>query len=86
MKIEWDAEKDAANLTKHGISLAEAARMDWAGGVHEADGRLDYGEERLVLYALMAARMYACVYTYRAGVTRIISLRKANRREIRQHG
>ena len=86
MEIEWDAEKDAANRAKHGVGLAEAARLDWATAVEIGDTRRDYGEVRRCAYLYRGARLFVCVYTRRDGRKRIISPRKANKREERRHG
>jgi|GEM_PF-2496895 len=47
MKIEFDPTKDAINRDKHGISLGEAARIDWDNAVTWPDLRFDYGEDRM---------------------------------------
>lgn len=85
MEFEWDDAKDRANRAKHGLSLAEAARLDWANGRVEADLRADYGEDRFHIFALIAGRLHLCAYTVRGGKTRVISLRKANRQEVMRH-
>lgn len=85
MEFEWDDAKDAANRLKHGLSLAEAARLDWAGGEIERDPP-DYGEDRMIFYGPLDGRMVVCVFTLRRTVRRIISLRKANKRERIAHG
>ena len=46
------------------------------------DPRRDYGERRMIGYALMGERLYCVVFTERRDAYRIISLRKANNREI----
>ena len=86
MECDWDESKDAANRAKHGVSLAQAVRLDWTRGKDVMDLRADYGEDRIIRYARLDARLFACVYTVRSGRLRIISLRKANRREIRDYG
>jgi uncharacterized protein len=86
MDIEWDAEKDAANRAKHGVSLAEAAALDWNVGLTTQDVRKYYGEMRHIRYALLNGRLHSCVFTDRTGAIRIISLRKSNRREIKKYG
>jgi uncharacterized DUF497 family protein len=86
MEFEWDEAKDAANRAKHGLGLGEAARMDWARTVPAVDARADYGEARLIAYAPIDGRLHVCVYTLRGRKRRIISLRKANKREERAHG
>lgn len=86
MEFEWDAEKDAANQAKHGVSLAAAASLDWATVVYEIDQRYDYGELRYRAYVTMQDRLFTCVLTFRGSRIRVISLRKANRREERRYG
>ena len=82
MQIASDPSKDATNLAKHGVSLAHAERLEWHTLVCLPDTRRDYGELRMVGYALEGKRLYCVVFADRAGVRRIISLRKANDREV----
>ncbi len=85
MKITFDPGKSATNEAKHGISLAAADRIEWETlWALEASGA-DFGEVRMVGYAYIGLRLYCVVYTDRAEGRRIISLRKANRREIRKY-
>jgi uncharacterized DUF497 family protein len=86
MEFEWDEAKDAVNRAKHGLSLGEAARMDWTVGSNLVDLRQAYGEIRVTRFASLDGRLHVCVFTERNSRLRIISLRKANQREIRQHG
>lgn len=85
MEMEFDSRKDAANLAKHGVSLADAARLDWDTLWAMDDRRRSYGEDRMIGYALMGDRLFCVVFTDRNGVRRIISLRKANNREIARY-
>lgn len=82
MRITFDQAKDATNLKKHGVSLALADQLDWKAAVVWEDRRRDNGETRFVALAPHARRLYRVAFTQRAGMRRIISLRKANRREI----
>lgn len=82
MRIVFDHAKDAANLDKHGVSLALADHLDWNTAVVWEDRCRDYGETRFVALAPHARRLYCVAFTKRAEMHRIISLRKANRREI----
>jgi len=50
------------------------------------DARHNYGETRMIGYALNGNRLFCVIYTDRGNTRRIISLRKANNREIRQYG
>jgi uncharacterized protein len=86
MEIVLDAEKDAQNRAKHGLALGDAVLLEWEGRVDVPDSRLEYGEERRVAYAYIGDRLHVCVYTMRDGGMRIISLRKANKRETRNYG
>ena len=86
MQFEWDEAKDAANRAKHGIGLAEAAELDWIRAKFVIDERADYGEIRVIAYAVLLSRLHTCVFTLRNDTARIISLRKSNSREIRDHG
>ncbi|MBI2585907.1 MAG: BrnT family toxin [Rhodospirillales bacterium] len=81
MAIEFDSAKDARNLAKHGISLARAAELFEQPFREIEDLRADYGERRFIAYGLIEERLFACVYVWRGGRRRIVSLRKANRRE-----
>ncbi|WP_257281187.1 BrnT family toxin [Endozoicomonas sp. ISHI1] len=83
MKYEYDAAKDAINRAKHGLSLSEAECLDWDTLKASEDHRYDYGEQRMVGFASRGKRLYCVVYTDRGEKRRIISLRKANKREVR---
>lgn len=82
-KIIFDAAKDAANVAKHGVSLALADEM-----VIEAiriDDRKDYGEPRWRAFGLVGSTFYCLVFTNRDGATRAISLRPAHAKEYRRY-
>lgn len=78
---EWDDAKRAGALAKHGVDFAAMAGFDWAGAVIIPDGRKDYGEARFRAAGLLNGRLHMVVFTRRTGRLRIISLRKANKRE-----
>lgn len=84
MHITYNPQKDLKNLAERGISLAEAANLDWDSWLGAEDIRRDYGEIRYRGYAIMPAenRLYCVVHTYRGNSVRVISLRKANSREV----
>ncbi|NKE48766.1 BrnT family toxin [Roseomonas frigidaquae] len=80
--FEWDEEKSAANLIKHGISFEEAILIFDGDILSWIDGRLDYGETRTISIGLIRGLVaVAVVHTDRNGTTRIISARLASRRE-----
>lgn len=82
MKIAYDLAKSATNQLRHGLSLEMARDLDWSRALTAKDERHDYGEARWVTYAPLGSRLCCVVYVDRDGVRRIISLRKANFREV----
>ncbi len=85
MDISFDTNKDAANLEKHGISLAAAATLEWDDALIWADDRHNYGEARMCAIAYIGDRLHYVVYVDRVEARRIISLRKANLREVKRY-
>jgi len=82
MRYEWDESKNRANLVKHGLSFEEARLVLDGPCVTFVDDRFDYGEKRLITLGLLAGRAVVIAHAPRGGAaTRIISMRKANRRE-----
>jgi len=85
MLIEFDPAKDAINRSKHGISLGEAARIEWDSAVIWPDVRYDYGEDRMSGLGYIGERLYFVAFVDRGQVRRVISLRKANKLEERTY-
>ena len=85
MNTEYDANKDAANQQKHGVSLSLADRIEWQDVLCFVDDRADYGELREVGFAVIERRLYVVVFVQRGDTMRIISLRKANKRELKHY-
>lgn len=79
--FEWDEDKRAFNLAKHGVDFDIVWDMDWARSFDTPDGRREYGEVRILALVPLGDRIYTCVYTRRGNNRRIISLRKSNERE-----
>ena len=84
---EWDESKAAANLAKHAVSFTAAARgLEGPAKVVAIDDRFDYGEERI--QSLCADRgeiLFVVTMMVDEDVCRIISARKATRREQEQY-
>lgn len=80
--FDWDEAKRRANLAKHGVDFSLARRIDLDAADIEVDDRLNYGEVRLIARAEVEDRLYVMVFTYRGDTVRVISLRKANDREV----
>ena len=85
MELEFDLFKDARNMRERGISFERFADMDLATAVAIEDARADYGERRLRLFGMIDDRLHVADVTYRVECVRVISLRRANRREERMY-
>jgi uncharacterized DUF497 family protein len=81
MRFEWNAAKNRSNFVKHGLDFADAELVLAGPCVTFIDDRFDYGEERFVTLGLLAGRLVTIAHAPRGEATRIISMRKANRRE-----
>lgn len=86
MRYVFDPAKDATNRAKHGVSLALAEVLFAGPHVSTEDDRFDYGEVRKVAFGLIRDRLFVCVYVDRDMERRVISLRKANKREVMRYG
>jgi uncharacterized DUF497 family protein len=86
MAFTFDPEKSARNVASRGLSFELVERLDWETALVIEDVRKDYGETRLQVLALMGGRLYAAVVTPRGEDLRVISFRKANRREVIRYG
>lgn len=87
MKLEWDAEKAARNLKKHGVTFEDAVLV-----FHDTqrleiyDNREGYGEDRWAIIGYADLVLLFVVYTVRHEDTiRIISARKANEQERKKY-
>ena len=85
MKLIYDSAKNDSNIAKHGLSLAEAKLLEWDTALEWIDGRKNYGEERRIALAPMKQRLYYVVYVELKTGIRVISLRKANIREVKKY-
>lgn len=83
-EIEWDEAKN--HRATHGISFEEASAIFEGPVFTAADDREDYGEERSVSMGRLGSLVaIVVVHTDREGRIRLISARKANRRETKAH-
>ncbi len=83
--FEWDEAKNATNRQKHGISFEDILpifdRAENDGLIFE-DTRQDYREARFILLCPFKTAVFHVTFTRRLGRTRLISARRANRREV----
>ncbi|MFB1490685.1 MAG: BrnT family toxin [Thiocapsa sp. C3-sup] len=84
-KIAFDPAKNAKNRAKHGVSLASAADLEWDLLLTREDTREAYIELRWIGYAPIGRTVYCVVYAEEGDAYRIISLRSATPREVRDY-
>jgi uncharacterized DUF497 family protein len=90
--IEFDPAKDAQNRSKHGLSLALAAELDWDEALVWIDTRFAYDEPRMIALAPKFNTLYHVAFVDRIDesdeeqggveVRRVISLRRAEKSEV----
>jgi uncharacterized DUF497 family protein len=85
VQIEIDPLKDADNLAKHGVSLELASELDWDAALVWVDDRFEYDELRMIALAPKANTLYYVAFVDRGEARRIISLRRATRREVKHY-
>jgi uncharacterized protein len=81
--FEWDESKNQRNLGKHGIAFEDVLSVFEALVVE--DKRRDYGEARFVVLCPLQDVLVHVTYTVRGGNVRLISARRASRREKRDY-
>ena len=86
MEITFDSAKDAGNVAKHGLSLADAHRFEMDEAVVEVDNRADHGEIRFRAFGRIDGEGHCLVFTIREGAIRAISFRRAHEKEMRRYG
>lgn len=86
MEITFDPAKDAINIAKHGLSLADAHRFEMSEALVEVDDRADYGETRFRAFGRIDGVGHCLVFMIRDGAIRAISFRRAHEKEMRRYG
>lgn len=81
MDIEWNNTKREATLQERGLDFADLSNFDWDSAIYFDDDRLDYNEKRQVAFGFLNDRLLVVVFTIRDESYRIISMRRANKRE-----
>ena len=67
------------------MSLSLASQLDWEAALVWIDERFEYGETRMIALAPETETLYYVAFVDRGNVRRIISLRRANRREVKYY-
>ena len=83
MDYEWDETKRRSNFDKYEVDFRAMEEFEWDTALISHDSR--HSELRWIAYGNIDGRLQAVVFARRTGGRRIISLRKANRREERRY-
>jgi uncharacterized DUF497 family protein len=84
-KLEFDPLKSARNARERGLPFERAADFEWEEAVVVADTRREYGEARLVATGFLDGRLHVLCFVRIAEGIRVISLRRANAREVAEY-
>ena len=85
MPFEWDENKRKWNIDNRQMDFTSADDFDMSTATHQVDRRRSYGEVRFVSVGYLHDRLCVMCWTIRRGNVRVISLRKANDREIKSY-
>jgi hypothetical protein len=81
VEFEWDPDKSDQTYATRGFDFAYASRIFRTAWLGTRDARADYGETRVKAIGQVGADILVVIYTWRGTVIRIISARRANKKE-----
>jgi hypothetical protein len=85
MKIEFDPTKSEKNGRERGLPFWLVSEFDWESAAYSEDVRFPYPETRFTALGFIGARLHVVCFAPVSGGIRVISFRKANDREVRNH-
>jgi len=85
MKIEFDAKKSERNARERGLPFEMVESFEWETCQTRDDVRYAYAELRRVSVGFIGQRLHVVCHTPIEDGIRVISFRKANKREIRKY-
>jgi len=85
MSISYDPNKNQINIQKHGLSFELVYDFNWDDAWIYEDKRYDYDEIRYVAYGMLEKRLHFVCFTETDAGIRVISFRKANKREVKSY-
>ena len=82
MEITFDPAKNARNIEIRDLSFERVVDFEFETALFSPDLRRDYGEVRIRALGLLGQRLHALVFVGTQRGIRVISFRKANKREV----
>ncbi|WP_248094823.1 BrnT family toxin [Pseudomonas fragi] len=86
MRITFNPAKNARNIAERGLAFTQVLDFEWSAALIVKDERFDYGESRYQALGFIGGRLHVVVFTPRDDAVHVISFRKANKREVKNHG
>ncbi len=85
MRYTFDPNKAASNFVKHSVAFDVVEGFEWETALVRATLNHDTSEPRLFALGLVGEQLYAVAYSIETASVRIISMRRANNREIKRY-
>lgn len=85
MDIEFDLAKNEKNIRERGLSFERVIEIDFDTALIYPDTRYDYGEIRYISLCYLDKCLHVLVFTEIEHGIRVISFRKANKKEAKRH-
>ena len=85
MRIVFDPAKNAVNIRDRSLAFEKAAEFDFSTALIVEDVRREYPERRFQALGYIGQRLHMLVFSRIAGGVRVISFRKANKREVARY-
>lgn len=83
VEIEFDPAKNRKNIQERGLPFTLAAEFDWTTALIAASDRR--GESRFFAIGYIGNRLHALVFKANRARVRVISLRRANKKEVKRY-
>jgi uncharacterized DUF497 family protein len=81
IRLVWSERKRRSNLVAHGLDFADAAKVFEGVTVTVEDARFEYRERRFFTLGMLGGVVVSVAHTENENEIRVISFRKATRRE-----
>jgi uncharacterized DUF497 family protein len=85
VRITFDPAKNDWNVAERGLAFDLVKELEWSTALVVEDARQDHGEQRLRVAGRSHGRLHIAIITMRTAGMHVISLRKANRKEVKRY-
>ena len=85
MHITFDSDKNLRNIADRGLNFDLVGEFNFETAVIWMDTRKAYSKVRIAALGLLAGRVHALVFVETTTGIRIISFRRANKREVKRY-